>query len=73
MRYILIAGILLATAGCANVVGPLRADTKRVDDPCYTIGEQQRWGRDKLALPEESPWIVPPGQTRPGAWGNQLH
>jgi hypothetical protein len=71
MRYILIAGILLLGAGCVNVDGPLKADTMRVDDPRYTIGEQQRWGRSKLALPEESPWIVPPGQTRPGYWGTQ--
>ena len=73
MRYILIAGILLLAAGCQNVVGPFQADTMRVDDPRYTIGEQERWGRAKLAVPEESPWIVPPGQTRPGAWGNQQH
>ena len=46
-----IMGILLLAAGCQNVVGPFRADTMRVDDPCYTIREQQRWGRDKLALP----------------------
>jgi hypothetical protein len=73
MRYILMAGILLLGAGCANVDGPFKADTKRVDDPRLTIGEQQRWGRSNLALPEESTWIAPPGQTRPGAWGVQMH
>ena len=75
MRYILIAGILLCLAGCQNVVGPFRAQTPmRVDDPGYTIAEQQRWGRDKLALPEESPWVVPPaGRPRPGVWGAPLH
>jgi hypothetical protein len=73
MRYILIAGILLALTGCRNVDGPFRADTMRVDDPCYTIGEQQRWARAKLSLPEESAWVLPPAQTRPGAWGTQLH
>ncbi len=73
MRYILIAGVLLLGAGCGNIVGPFKADTKRVDDPHFSIGEQQYWARDKLALPEESPWVVPPGQSRPGAWGVQPH
>ena len=73
MRYILIAGILLLGTGCQNIVGPFRADTKRVDDPCYSIPEQKRWARDKLALPEESPFVVPPGQTRPGVWGVQVN
>jgi hypothetical protein len=73
MRRILIVGILLLCAGCQNVVGPFRADSMRVDDPCLTMAEQQRWGRAKLALPEESSWIMPPGQTRPGAWGTQMH
>jgi hypothetical protein len=73
MRNILIAGILLLGAGCQNVVGPFRADTMRVDDPHYTIPEQKYWARDKLALPEESPAVVPPGQTRPGLWGVQVN
>jgi hypothetical protein len=73
MRCILIAGILLLGAGCQNIVGPFKGDTMRVDDPRYTIGEQERWGRAKLAMPEESPWVVPPGQTRPGVWGVQPH
>ena len=71
MRNILIAGILLLLAGCQNVVGPFQAqEPMRVDDPGYTIAEQQRWGRARLALPEESSWIAPPiGMPRPGQWG----
>jgi hypothetical protein len=75
MRYIMIGGILLLLAGCQNVVGPFRAQSAmRVDDPSFTIAEQQRWGRDKLALPEESPFVLPPtGLPRPGVWGAPLH
>lgn len=73
MRYILVVGTLLLCAGCVNVVGPFQGETRRVDDPCYTIGEQQRWGRALLALPETSSWVGPPGPTRPGVWGTQLH
>ena len=75
MRNILIAGILLVLAGCENVVGPFRSkEPIRVDDPGYTIAEQQRWGRDRLALPDESRWTVPPtGLPRPGNWGTPLH
>lgn len=73
MRYILIVGTLLLCAGCVNVVGPFQGDSRRVDDPCYTIGEQQRWGRALLALPETSNWVVPPAQTRPDVWGAPLH
>jgi hypothetical protein len=73
MRYILIAGVLLAAMGCRNVDGPFQANTMRVDDPCYTIGEQRRLARAKLSLPEDSTWVLPPGQTRPGAWGTQVN
>jgi hypothetical protein len=74
MRNILVAGILLLLAGCQNLVGPFQAQTPmRVDDPAYTIGEQQRWGRAKLALPDDSPMVLPPvGLPRPGSWGTTL-
>jgi hypothetical protein len=75
MRNILIGGILLLLAGCQNVVGPFRAQSAmRVDDPSFTIAEQKRWGRDRLALPEESPLVLPPtGLPQPGVWGAPLH
>jgi hypothetical protein len=52
---------LLLLAGCQNVVGPRehRADPVKVDDPRLTISEQQRQGRDRLALPEMSPNVAP--------------
>ena len=75
MRHILVVGILLALAGCQNVVGPFQAQKPmRVDDPCYTQAEQQKWGRAKLALPDDSPWVLPPtGLPRPGSWGAPQH
>ena len=75
MRHILVLGILLLVAGCQNLVGPFQAqDPIRVDDPRYTIGEQQRLGRARLALPDESPMVLPPvGMPRPGTWGAPLH
>ena len=75
MRNILIAGSLLIVAGCQNVVGPFQARAPmRVDDPALTIAEQQRWGRDRFAMPDESPWIAPPtGLPLPGQWGVPSH
>ncbi len=75
MRHILVVGVLALLTGCQNIDGPLTPQSAmRVDDPCYTIAEQQRWGRAKLALPEESPFVLPPaGLPRPGAWGTPLH
>jgi hypothetical protein len=75
MRNILVVGVLLLVAGCQTVDGPLVPQAPmRVDDPCYTIGEQQRWGRAKLALPDDSPAVLPPtGVPFPGRWGVPLH
>jgi hypothetical protein len=59
MRRLLLLGILLL-AGCQNVQGPFQARRpERVDDPLLTINEQQRRGRDRLALPVESPTVAP--------------
>ena len=78
MRRFFITGLLLL-AGCrSNLVGPLdHRKTERVDDPKLTIPEQQRRGRDRLALPDDSSTTGPPtgverplrvnGQT-PGTW-----
>jgi len=52
MRKQFLLGILLLS-GCQNVVGPLDYRRPvRVDDPNLTIEEQQRRGRDRLALPD---------------------
>jgi hypothetical protein len=58
-RYFVIGILLLA--GCRNVSGPLdHRPPERVDDPLLPISEQQRRGRDRLALPDESSAVAPP-------------
>ena len=58
-RIFLIA--LLCVAGCQNIRGPFAPrDPRPVDDPLLTIGEQQRRGRDRYAIPEPSPKLAPP-------------
>jgi hypothetical protein len=60
MRCILIVGIL-CLAGCQNVSGPFAPRApERVDDPRLTISEQESRGRDRWAIPEESPRVGPP-------------
>ena len=60
MRHILILGIL-CLAGCQNTVGPFAArEPQRVDDPRISIPEQEARGRDRWAIPEESPRVLPP-------------
>ena len=63
-RFFLLGVLLLA--GCRNVVGPFEHRApERVDDPLLTISEQQRRGRDRLALPDESRAIAPPTGIQP--------
>lgn len=66
MRRLYLVSVLLL-AGCQNVLGPF-GDRKpeRVDDPLLSISEQQRRGRDRLALPDESVLAPPTGVTSPG-------
>jgi hypothetical protein len=60
MRRIMCLGVVLL-AGCQGVVGPREhRDTPiQVDNPCLTIPEQQRLGRDRLAIPEMNTNIAP--------------
>ncbi len=54
--------LVLVGAGCNNnkVVGPFEhRRPERVDDPLLTTTEQERRGRDRLALPDESPKVGP--------------
>jgi len=52
----------LALCGCCSVNGPFAARPPlRVDDPRYSIAEQESRGRDRLALPAESPDLMPRG------------
>jgi hypothetical protein len=67
MRKLILAGLVLL-AGCQGVVGPLQRacyPCQKVDDPCVSIDEQRRRGRNCLALPEESPRVAPPASTAP--------
>jgi hypothetical protein len=65
-RCLLVALVLMA--GCQNVVGPFRQRTPtRVDDPRFSIAEQEKLGRQHLALPDESQVAGPhSGIARPG-------
>ncbi len=69
MRRLLCLASLLLLAGCQNLVGPRDRSTipaGRVDDPRLSISQQERNGRERLAIPEgsdvgprtymESPW-----------------
>lgn len=64
MRRLIVIGLLLL-AGCQGIVGPRQRacqTPQRVDDPCLTIDQQERRGRDRLALPDNSPLVAPPIQ-----------
>lgn len=59
MRRIMLVAVLLS-AGCQNLIGPFAPRKPlRVDDPCVSIAEQQRRGRDRLALPEDDRALAP--------------
>ena len=72
MRRILVLLALTGSlAGCRNIAGPLEARNKsRADLPGYTIEEQERRGRDRLATFEDDPRIGPSTYiSRPGPTG----
>jgi hypothetical protein len=57
-RFVLLAALL--TTGCATMVTPFEhRRPERVDDPRLSIGEQEREGRARLALPQESRAVGP--------------
>src|SRR5437868_5498705 len=66
MRKLLLLGVLVL-AGCEGFIGPFQSrKPERVDDPQYTISEQERRGRDRLAIPAgdvgpQSGVELPPG------------
>ncbi|MBA4065610.1 MAG: hypothetical protein C0501_18225 [Isosphaera sp.] len=72
MRRIVLPVLLLAgLAGCTRFAGPREVrNFDRADAPGYTIDEQQRRGRERLAITEDDPRIGPsPGISRPSPIG----
>ena len=70
MRKLFCLGLLFL-AGCQNTAGPLMPrPPMRVDDPRYSIPEQQSRGRDRLALPDDYGANLPKtGAAIPGSSG----
>lgn len=69
MHRLFLIGILLLT-GCKSTTGPFQPRSPaRVDDPLLTIGEQQKRGRDRLALPDETGLAPKTGVATPGVHG----
>jgi hypothetical protein len=68
MRKLFYVGLLML-AGCQNIAGPFQPrPPQRVDDPYYSIPEQQSRGRDRLALPDDYSGLAPKtGAAIPGA------
>ena len=60
MRRIMIV-CLLGLAGCQGYSGPFAPRSlERVDDPRLSISEQESRGRDRWAMPDDSPRVAPP-------------
>lgn len=56
---LILLGLVLVT-GCQNTIGPFQRRTpERVDDPMVSIKEQQRRGRDRLALWDDATGLAP--------------
>lgn len=71
-RLALLAFVLSAAAlGCNRFAGPLEVrKMDRADAPGYTIEEQKRRGRERLAITEDDPAIGPKaGIDRPSPTG----
>jgi hypothetical protein len=67
MRRLFLFGVLLLSGCASNILGPFAArEPQRVDDPMLSIPEQQRRGRDRLALPDESRILPHSGYEIPG-------
>jgi hypothetical protein len=71
MTRVVVVALLLAAAGCqSNRGGLLYRKPDRADDPMFSIEEQQRRGRDRLAVVEDTTNLVPKTYVdRPGTTG----
>jgi hypothetical protein len=71
MRRLAPLALFLAACGCARFAGPREVrNSGRADAPGYTIDEQQRRGRERLAITEDDRRIGPsPGISRPSPIG----
>lgn len=59
MRRMMLLGLLLL-AGCQNTMGPLQNRLKpRPDNPDVSAETQKRFGRDRYAMPDDSPLVGP--------------
>jgi hypothetical protein len=67
MRKLIFIGVLVL-AGCQNIAGPFAARPPvRVDDPNIPISEQERRGRDRLAMPDQTNDLPLGGVQPPGS------
>ncbi|HVL13155.1 MAG TPA: hypothetical protein VM529_11355 [Gemmata sp.] len=62
-RFMLVVGLLASCgAGCSNIRGPIETrQLPRADAPGYSIGEQERRGRERLSITEDDWRIGPKG------------
>jgi hypothetical protein len=71
MTRVLLFALFVTTAGCQSERGGLLyRQSDRADDPRYSIEEQQRRGRERLAVVEDADGLAPKTYTdRPGVMG----
>ena len=59
ISHMLLIG-MVSLAGCQNVNGPFKPRPPvRVDDPVLSLKEQEKLGRARLSLPEQSVKVLP--------------
>jgi len=70
MKRILLFGLFLTAVGCqSDRGGLLYRQPGRADDPMYSIDEQQRRGRERLAVIEDTNLTPKTYVDRPGVTG----
>lgn len=70
MRQSLLIALILTAGGCQGQRGNLLyRQTGRADDPMYSISEQERRGRERLAVVEDSGLTPKTFVDRPGTTG----